>query len=158
MPFLTRLTLGLLVIPVALFAWVPAVVLQRHLYPPAPAVAANEAPLPADPLLRGKRIFAQTCAACHQPDGRGMPGVFPPLAGSDYLLSDPVRAVRIVLRGLSGPVTVNGAEYNSAMPPLPLSDADAADVLTWVLQAWDNNGPAVSVETVARIRAEEPSP
>ncbi|AHF94662.1 hypothetical protein OPIT5_23155 [Opitutaceae bacterium TAV5] len=168
-PVLTRVTLGLLVIPVALLAWVPAVVLRRHLFSPPLAgtagdlpdslvVSENEEPLPDDPLLRGERIFAQTCAACHQPDGRGLPGIFPPLAGSDYLLADPRRDARAVLHGLSGPVTVNGTEYNSVMPPLPLSDADIAAVLTWVLQAWGNDGPAVAIETVARLRAEAPSP
>lgn len=59
-------------------------------------------------LERGKRVFMQTCFACHQPDGRGMPGVFPPLAGSDFLKADRERPIRIVTKGLTGPVAVNG--------------------------------------------------
>src|SRR5213075_3144962 len=58
-------------------------------------------------MEKGKRIFNQTCFACHQATGLGMPGVFPPLAKSDYLMADKERAIRGVFRGLSGPITVN---------------------------------------------------
>ena len=61
-----------------------------------------------------------------------------------------------MLHGLNGPVTVNGTVFESAMPPMPLEDADVAAVLTYVLQAWGNRGPAVSPQTVARIRAAGP--
>jgi nitrite reductase (NO-forming) len=53
-------------------------------------------------------------------------------------------------------VTVNGVAYESVMPPLPLENSDVAAVLTYVLQAWGNRGPAVTPETVARIRAAGP--
>ena len=115
--------------------------------------ASEPAVLSSDPIARGEALFAQNCAACHQPNGEGLPGAFPPLAKSDYLLADPDRAVAVVLRGLIGPVTVNGVHYESAMPPMPLDDTDTAAVLSYVLQAWGNQGPRVSSDDVARVRA-----
>jgi nitrite reductase (NO-forming) len=106
-----------------------------------------------DVIAHGETIFNQTCFACHQSTGQGIPGVFPPLAGSDFLLADPLRAVGVVLNGLAGPVTVNGVRYEGAMPPMPLSDKDAAAVISYVLQAWGNAGPTVTTAEVARVRA-----
>jgi nitrite reductase (NO-forming) len=107
-------------------------------------------------IERGKQVYMQTCFACHLPDGKGMPAVFPPLAGSDYMLADRERAIRIVLKGLSGAVTVNGATYNSVMPPLEaqLSDQQIADVLTYVFNAWGNSGEAFQADRVRAIRNE----
>ncbi|MFT4605125.1 MAG: nitrite reductase (NO-forming) [Rhodothermales bacterium] len=105
-------------------------------------------------IAAGGRVFAQNCAACHQPEGQGMAGAFPPLAGSDYLLADRDRAIRTVVNGLSGPVTVNGTDYNGVMPGVRLSDADVANVLTFVMKSWDNNGPEVTSTDVARVRRE----
>jgi nitrite reductase (NO-forming) len=102
---------------------------------------------------RGKRVFMQTCFACHQPDGRGLPGVFPPLAGSDFLKADRERPVRIVTKGLSGPVTVNGRAFNSVMPAQVLTDQQIADVLTYVTNSWGNTGDAYGVDDVRRVKA-----
>ncbi len=101
----------------------------------------------------GERVFAQNCAACHQPNGRGIAGAFPPLAASDYLNRDTRRAVRAVLHGLSGPVVVNGVRYDSIMPAVALSDEDAANVLTYVYGQWGNNGATVSPALVRQVRA-----
>ena len=80
---------------------------------------------------KGKLVFMQTCVVCHQANGQGLPNVFPPLAGSDFLMADKARSIRIVLRGLSGPILVNGAKYDSVMPPLvQLTDEQVANVLT----------------------------
>ncbi|MBI3963264.1 MAG: c-type cytochrome [Deinococcus sp.] len=80
---------------------------------------------------RGKRVFMQTCAVCHQENGQGLPQVFPPLASSDFLMADKARSIRIVLRGLSGPITVNGTTYDSLMPPaVQLTNEQVAHVLT----------------------------
>jgi nitrite reductase (NO-forming) len=103
---------------------------------------------------RGKQTYMQSCFACHLPDGKGMANVFPPLAGSDYLKADRDRAVRIVLKGLTGPVTVNGVTYNSAMPPQPLTDEQVADVLTFVTNSWGNSGEAYTVDDVRRVKNE----
>ncbi|MDD2762998.1 MAG: copper-containing nitrite reductase [Opitutaceae bacterium] len=102
---------------------------------------------------RGQRVYMQTCFACHQSDGRGLPGIFPPLAGSDFLKADRERAIRIVTRGLSGPVTVNGQAFNSIMPPQVLTDQQIADVLTYVTNSWGNTGDAYSVDDVRRVKA-----
>ena len=105
---------------------------------------------------KGKQVYMGLCFACHQPDGKGLPAVFPPLAGSDFLQADHERAIRIVLKGLSGPVTVNGATISSAMPPQEavLTDAQIADVLTYVLNSWGNKGDAITPERVKAIRSE----
>jgi nitrite reductase (NO-forming) len=94
------------------------------------------------------------CFACNQPDGKGLPGVFPALANSDFLLADRDRAVRVVLKGLTGPVTVNGQTINSAMPPQEdtLTDAQVADVLTYIYNAWGNKGDAFRADQVKAIR------
>jgi len=105
---------------------------------------------------KGKQVYMGLCFACHQPDGKGLPGAFPPLAGSDFLKADRERAVRIVLKGLSGPVTVNGTTINSAMPPQEavLTDQQIADVLTYVTNSWGNTGDAFSADKVKAIRNE----
>ena len=91
----------------------------------------------ASPVERGAGIYQSTCQACHLPSGQGIPGVFPPLAGSDFLRDRP-RAIRVLCEGLSGPITVNGQAYNGVMPLFPLSDAEIADVLTFVYASWGN--------------------
>lgn len=105
---------------------------------------------------RGKQVYLGLCYACHQPDGRGLPGAFPMLAQSDYLAADRTRAIRVVLEGLSGPVTVNGQTINSAMPAqkTALTDEQVADVLTYVFNAWDNPGGAFTAKQVEAIRNE----
>ena len=105
---------------------------------------------------RGKQVYMGLCFACHMPDGKGLPMAFPPLAGSDYLLADRDRAVRVVLKGLSGPVTVNGVTINSVMPPQEavLTDAQIADVLTFVYNSWGNKGDPFTAEQIQAIRNE----
>ncbi len=105
-------------------------------------------------LAEGEKGYASYCQSCHQPDGSGMAGVFPPLAQSDYLLADKGRAIRIVLEGKSGPIEVNGQKYDAVMPHLVyLSDDQVADVLSYVLNAWGNDGGYVSTDEVSEARA-----
>jgi len=103
---------------------------------------------------KGKQAYMGLCFACHQPDGKGLPGVFPPLAGSDYMLADRERAIRVVLKGMTGPVTVNGKKYDSAMPPqeAALTDQQVADVLTYIFNAWGNTGDAFNADQVKAVR------
>lgn len=103
-------------------------------------------------ILFGERVYEQNCAACHQASGAGIPGAFPPLAGSDYLLSDPKRAISVVINGLAAPITVNGQKYNGVMPAVQLSDEKVANVLTYILNSWNNNGGEISPEEVAAKR------
>ena len=98
-------------------------------------------------------LFKGTCSTCHQDNGAGLPNVFPPLAKSDYLLSDKQRAIQIVLNGMTGPVKVNGADYNSVMPPMSqLNDDEVANILTYVLNSWDNPGGRITKAEVAAMR------
>ncbi len=102
----------------------------------------------------GESVYQTVCLACHQADGKGLPGAFPPLAGSDYLLGDKDRAVGVVVRGLEGEVVVNGVKYNSVMPAMTqLSDQEIADALTYAMNSWGNQGGAISVAQVAAVRA-----
>lgn len=105
---------------------------------------------------RGKQVYMNLCFACHQLDGNGLAGVFPPLAKSDYMLADRARAIRTVLKGMTGPVTVNGKPYDSAMPPQEavLTDRQVADVLTYSFNAWGNEGDAFTTDEVKAIRNE----
>src|SRR5215207_427265 len=68
-------------------------------------------------VARGQELYVRNCFACHQLDGAGVPGTFPPLAKSDYLLADVERAIRVVCEGLTGDVVVNGQKYSGVMPP-----------------------------------------
>jgi nitrite reductase (NO-forming) len=107
-----------------------------------------------DQVQAGQALFAGTCSVCHQANGEGLPGVFPPLAKSDFLAIDLNRAVGIVLNGRTGPVTVNGKDFNSVMPPMSqLNDDEVANILTFVLNSWGNPGGQVSATQVAEIRA-----
>ena len=103
---------------------------------------------------KGKLVFMQNCSMCHQPNGQGLPNVFPPLVGSDFLMADKARSIHIVLKGLAGPVSVNGAKFDGMMPPQPLTDEQAANVLTYVRNSWGNTGEAVATEEVKRVREE----
>ncbi len=103
---------------------------------------------------KGKLVFMQNCSMCHQPNGQGLPNVFPPLAGSDFLMADTVRSIHIVLQGLAGPVTVNGAKFDGMMPPQPLTDEQVANVLTYVRNSWGNTGGVVAVDEVKHLREE----
>lgn len=105
-------------------------------------------------MERGKKVFLSACFACHQPDGKGLPGIFPPLAGSDYLKADKERAIRIPIKGLSGPIVVNGKPYNNLMPPQVFTDEQIADVLTYIMNSWGNEDGTVSPADVKRIRTQ----
>ncbi|HEX9622657.1 MAG TPA: copper-containing nitrite reductase [Polyangiaceae bacterium] len=100
----------------------------------------------------GATIFATVCAACHQADGKGLPGAFPPLRRSDFLMDDKERSIRILLAGLKGEIRVNGASFNSEMPKPPLNDAQIAAVLSYVRTNLDNQGDAVTEQEVAAVR------
>ena len=112
-----------------------------------------------DQIKAGEALYTGTCSVCHQANGTGHPDVFPPLAGSDYLMADKKRAIGVVVNGLSGPVTVNGKEYNSVMPPMSqLTDDEIANILTYVRNSWGNKGEAVSKDEVADVRKSTPRP
>lgn len=110
-------------------------------------------------IAKGKGVFMQTCFVCHQINGEGIPGQIPPLAKSDFLMADKLRAVRGVLQGQSGEMVVNGKTYNGTMIPLNyLSDEDVANVVTYVINSFGNTGDTVHIDEVRRIRSEVPPP
>jgi nitrite reductase (NO-forming)/hydroxylamine reductase len=126
---------------------------------PAVAVHAAEAATVSleERLARGGKLYATHCVACHQAEGQGLKGAFPPLAGSDYLQQGGMVAVEAVVKGLSGPITVNGVEYNAVMPALGyLSDSDVADVVSFVLNSWGNPGGEIAAGEVAVKPADHP--
>lgn len=118
---------------------------------PEPA-RIEQAQSKADRMKLGKLVFQQNCASCHQPEGQGLPHAFPPLAKSDYLNADHDRAIKVLLHGLQGKVTVNGEVYESIMPQLNLSDEDISNVLTYVLNSWENKGGEILPAKVAEQR------
>lgn len=108
-----------------------------------------------DVMARGEKLYAANCAACHQANGQGMAGAFPPVANSDYVQNDRKAVFETLIAGRSGPITVNGVDYNGVMPAMGyLSDQELADILTYVFMSWDNNGSAVSADEVSAMRIE----
>ena len=100
---------------------------------------------------KGKTVYSQTCIACHQATGLGIPGAFPPLAKSDYLNQDVNRAIKQVIKGSTAPITVNGKKFATPMPAQALTDQQIADVLTYVYGSWGNKKTSV---TVAMVKAQ----
>jgi mono/diheme cytochrome c family protein len=128
-------------------------VFKEDTQPTAAAMLAN-APQVAGSGDPGEQTFTTVCAACHQANGKGLPGAFPSLAGSDWVTADPETPIRIVIAGLSGPIKVAGADFNSMMPPPPgLDDEKIAQVLTYVRKSFGNTAGAVTKDQVSAVRA-----
>ena len=118
------------------------------------AETAKPAAPTADTMKRGQAVYSRTCIACHQPTGMGIPPVFPPLAGSEWVAMDASVAVRNIVQGMVGPVTVKGATYNGMMPPVAgVTDKDIADVITYVRNSFGNSGAEVTEAEVKAIKA-----
>ncbi len=110
---------------------------------------------------RGKVMYMQTCLACHQMNGLGLPGAFPPLAKTEYVTADNRRLVAIVLKGIIGAMTVDGKVYATGMPqpdttfPQLKDDKNIADVLNYVRTSFGNEAKdAITPEFVAEVRKE----
>ncbi|HTA27609.1 MAG TPA: cytochrome c [Bacteroidia bacterium] len=114
--------------------------------------SSTESPKDNSPYAAGKSIYQKTCITCHQADGKGMSGTYPPLAGSDYLLADKFRAIKQVLKGSMNKITVNGTDYQGIMTPQVLCDSDAANVLNYVYHSFGNNGFTISPSDVKCVR------
>lgn len=117
-----------------------------HLATPSVATAASD----------GKALFEKNCSSCHQANGKGLPGAFPPLAGNkDETAKDPSPVIKIVLNGLNTPKTIEGKQYGGGMPAWKgvLSNADIAAVLTYVRSSWGNKAaPVTEKEVVAAAK------
>jgi len=115
------------------------------------ASAVESAPL--DPMVLGRRVF-NNCMACHQKDGRGLEGNYPPLDGSEWTLGRPEVPIAIILHGLEGPLVVHNKEFDQVMPKWDhLSDEQIAAVLSYERNSWSNSAGMVGPEFVAAVRA-----
>ena len=122
--------------------------------PIAPAGSFTEQPATPSQPPDGRQLYATTCSACHQLTGLGLPDVYPPLAGSEWVTGDEERLIRVVLHGLTGEIEVAGETVSGAMPAWgeSLDDASVAAVLTYIRTTWNNAASAVAPATVARVR------
>ncbi len=103
----------------------------------------------------GKSVYDTKCAQCHQASGQGIPGSFPSLTQTEWVLGDKGRLVRLLLNGMQGPLEVEGEVYNGIMilPPPALTDEQIAAVLTYVRQHFGNHAEALTPDEVASVRA-----
>lgn len=106
----------------------------------------------ASSVALGEVVFKTNCMACHQQNGQGIPSAFPPLAKSDYLNADEIRAIKTITGGLQGKVTVNGESYDGVMPSWSLPDEDIANVINYLYASWGNSGRTVTVDQVKANR------
>ena len=107
---------------------------------------------PEQQLAAGEKLYQVNCAACHLADGKGVAGVFPPVASSDFIAKNPEKAIGAVVNGLTGEITVNGVKYNSVMPKQALTDAEVAAVLNYVYTKMNASETRVTAEQVSKIR------
>ena len=128
----------------------PKLVMPKHLNGPA-----------TEAYKKGHEIYFREahCATCHQANGQGLPNIFPPLAGSNWLDGNDERLIKITLHGLNGPIKVNGKDFgpDKGTPPMTrfnelLNDDEVAAVLTYVRNSWGNKGEVMKPEKVAEVR------
>ena len=106
-------------------------------------------------VIRGKALYLVSCSACHQPNGQGLEGIAPPLAGTRWPNESEDRLARIVLHGLRGPITVADKEYNLEMPAMGFfDDQDIAAILTYVRRTWGESSSPVNPEIVEKVRTQ----
>lgn len=132
-----------------------------HRYDAVAAKAAASGPVqltPEQTLARGKQAY-QTCVACHQANGQGVPGVYPPLAASEWVTGSEQRLIRVLLHGLNGPIQVKGNNYNGAMPAFGKvpgggynwNNERIAQVLSYIRHDWGNNASFITKEMVDEV-------
>jgi mono/diheme cytochrome c family protein len=145
-------------IAASLCVWGVSYFLLNPTLAPATVSAAQPAATPqaaAPAAADGAQIFASRCASCHQTSGAGLAGVFPPLAGSEWVNGDAGKVADILLLGVSGPITVKGATFSGMMPAFghQLSDAEIAAVASYVRASFGNKSLAVTPDAVKAVRA-----
>jgi mono/diheme cytochrome c family protein len=153
-----RVVLGLVM---ALMVWaVSYIVMQRPDGVAAlgdrrvPAMLAQGSAAGQAAAVDGRQLFTANCQACHQATGQGLPGVFPPLAGSEWVKGDAQLLTQIVLHGLNGKIDVRGVSYQGAMPAFgaQLGNAELAAVLSFIRSEWGNGAAAIDAPTVEAAR------
>ncbi len=102
----------------------------------------------------GASLYTTNCSSCHQANGKGQSGVFPPLAGNAVVTGTPDKVIGIVKNGHSGKLVVNGITYNGQMPAWKgtLSEADIAHVVTYIRTSWGNSASAVTAAQVTAVK------
>ena len=124
--------------------------------PVAPEAKSDRALLVEASAGRGAELYLQYCAACHQTEGRGVPDMFPPLVGTEWVSGDKGRLIRVVLHGMQGPVVVDGKQYDEVMPAHGfLDDNDIAALLTYVRDRFGDGAEPVHDSEVVLVRASE---
>jgi nitrite reductase (NO-forming) len=110
-------------------------------------------------IERGKEVYALECQSCHMAEGEGLPGVYPPVAKTDYLKQPSPFLINIILKGQSGEIVVNGTKYNTPMPAQDyLSDEKVSDVLNFIRNNWTNKGAAITPAQVKTQREKNKTP
>ena len=108
---------------------------------------------PAGGAVDGKQLYTVNCVACHQASGKGLPGVFPPLDGSEWVRGDERVVANILLHGIDGEISVAGTSYKGNMPAFKqLGDAELAALASHVRAEWSNKAPALKPELFERER------
>lgn len=128
---------------------------EPHIGYVQPGRAPSEPPRVGVSVVSGEDVYSRHCASCHQPDGRGVPGVFPPLVGSEWVTGDAKKVISVILNGLRGPITVAGESYDGVMPAWEdqLTDVEIAAVASFIRRMGENDAPPVDAAAVARMRA-----
>lgn len=98
-------------------------------------------------IARGKEIYALQCATCHMEEGKGLEGVYPTLAGAEFI-KDTDKVIRVIRMGMRGPLVVSGVNYDSEMTGFELSDEEVADVANYIRNSWGNKQTAIKPEMV----------
>jgi mono/diheme cytochrome c family protein len=101
---------------------------------------------------RGAKIYIEKCALCHQPNGIGVPPIYPPLDGSEWLTGKREQVIKVLCEGLSGPIEVAGQRYDNVMPAQILDDAEVADVLSYIATSWSNKAAPFTAAEVKAVR------
>jgi mono/diheme cytochrome c family protein len=147
----------LAIVSILLLAWGAWYYFQNTGYPVAAGDRRTAVVAATADSVDGSVVYAGNCAACHQANGMGLSGVFPPLADSRWVLENDERLVQILLHGVQGEMVVKGVTYNGVMPAFPqLSDAELAAVLTYIRTSWGNAGSPVTADQVATGRDRSP--
>ena len=114
---------------------------------------ASTAPVAEHP---GKIVYDALCLNCHQPDAKGLPGIYPPLSGSEWAHGDKTLPIKIALHGLTGPIEVDGKPFGTInplpMPPMGLNDQQTADVLTYIRSNFGNKADVITADEVKALR------